>query len=391
MSAAFDHCPRRRPGGAISRSRSRASCRMVIVTALPVLRLAAGGAPPLGAVARRAARHRARRGGGEHAQHVRRARPRRADGAHAAPPAAGRRARRRARRSSSGSRSRRRRRSCSGSRAAPAAALGVASILFYVFVYTIWLKPRSVYNAVIGGAAGAAAPLIADAAVNGQRRAAGPAAVRDRVLLAAAARLGDRAVPQRRLRGRRHPDAARGGRRRAHAPPHGGLHARARARDARCRACSDCSARSISPRQSRSARGSCGRCVRLVRERSDAAARACSASRSSTSRCSTSRCSSTCCSAERRVDLSFLPSVNAALNLVSTVLLVRRPRSGSGAAGVAAHRRTMLSCVRGLEPVPARSTSRTRSGAASRTRPSTARACSACSTSRSCSATSRSR
>lgn len=50
---------------------------------------------------------------------------------------------------------------------APAAALGVASILFYVFVYTIWLKPRTAYNAVIGGAAGAAAPLIADAAVNG--------------------------------------------------------------------------------------------------------------------------------------------------------------------------------------------------------------------------------
>ena len=48
-----------------------------------------------------------------------------------------------------------------------AALLGVASILFYVFVYTIWLKPRSAYNAVIGGAAGAAAPLIADAAVNG--------------------------------------------------------------------------------------------------------------------------------------------------------------------------------------------------------------------------------
>jgi protoheme IX farnesyltransferase len=50
---------------------------------------------------------------------------------------------------------------------APAALLGVASILFYVFVYTIWLKPRTPYNAVIGGAAGAAAPLIADAAVNG--------------------------------------------------------------------------------------------------------------------------------------------------------------------------------------------------------------------------------
>jgi protoheme IX farnesyltransferase len=48
-----------------------------------------------------------------------------------------------------------------------AAALGVASILFYVFVYTVWLKPRTPLNAVIGGAAGAAAPLIADAAVSG--------------------------------------------------------------------------------------------------------------------------------------------------------------------------------------------------------------------------------
>jgi protoheme IX farnesyltransferase len=49
----------------------------------------------------------------------------------------------------------------------PAAGVGVASILFYVFVYTIWLKPRSAWNAVIGGAAGAAAPLIADVSVNG--------------------------------------------------------------------------------------------------------------------------------------------------------------------------------------------------------------------------------
>lgn len=56
---------------------------------------------------------------------------------------------------------------------AAAAWLGVASILFYVFVYTIWLKPRSAWNAVIGGAAGAAAPLIADAAVNGHVGAVG--------------------------------------------------------------------------------------------------------------------------------------------------------------------------------------------------------------------------
>ena len=56
---------------------------------------------------------------------------------------------------------------------AVAAGLGVASILFYVFVYTVWLKPRSSWNAVIGGAAGAAAPLIADAAVNGRVGATG--------------------------------------------------------------------------------------------------------------------------------------------------------------------------------------------------------------------------
>ena len=55
----------------------------------------------------------------------------------------------------------------------PAAGLGVASILFYIFVYTIWLKPRSSWNAVIGGAAGAAAPLIADVAVNGHIGPAG--------------------------------------------------------------------------------------------------------------------------------------------------------------------------------------------------------------------------
>jgi protoheme IX farnesyltransferase len=54
-----------------------------------------------------------------------------------------------------------------------AASLGVASILFYIFVYTVWIKPRSPLNAVIGGAAGAAAPLIADAAVNGHVGAAG--------------------------------------------------------------------------------------------------------------------------------------------------------------------------------------------------------------------------
>ncbi|MDP2316008.1 MAG: heme o synthase [Pseudomonadota bacterium] len=49
-----------------------------------------------------------------------------------------------------------------------AAAVGLATILFYVFVYTLWLKPRTPQNIVIGGAAGATAPLIAEAALTGQ-------------------------------------------------------------------------------------------------------------------------------------------------------------------------------------------------------------------------------
>ena len=49
-----------------------------------------------------------------------------------------------------------------------AAAVGVATILFYVFVYTLWLKPRTPQNIVIGGAAGATAPLIAEAALDGR-------------------------------------------------------------------------------------------------------------------------------------------------------------------------------------------------------------------------------
>lgn len=54
-----------------------------------------------------------------------------------------------------------------------AAALGLASILFYVFIYTIWAKPRSAWNVVVGGVAGAVSPLIADAALNGTIGAAG--------------------------------------------------------------------------------------------------------------------------------------------------------------------------------------------------------------------------
>jgi len=47
------------------------------------------------------------------------------------------------------------------------AVLAVSAMLFYVFVYTIWLKPRSPHNIVIGGAAGAVPVLVGWAAVTG--------------------------------------------------------------------------------------------------------------------------------------------------------------------------------------------------------------------------------
>lgn len=49
-----------------------------------------------------------------------------------------------------------------------AAYLAVAANFFYVVIYTMYLKRRTVQNIVIGGAAGAAGPLIGWAAVTGQ-------------------------------------------------------------------------------------------------------------------------------------------------------------------------------------------------------------------------------
>ena len=48
-----------------------------------------------------------------------------------------------------------------------AAAVLALSILFYVLVYTVWLKRRTAQNIVIGGAAGAFPPLIGWAAATG--------------------------------------------------------------------------------------------------------------------------------------------------------------------------------------------------------------------------------
>jgi len=47
------------------------------------------------------------------------------------------------------------------------AVLAVSAMLFYVFVYTIWLKPRTPQNIVIGGAAGAVPVLVGWASVTG--------------------------------------------------------------------------------------------------------------------------------------------------------------------------------------------------------------------------------
>ncbi|HET9846952.1 MAG TPA: heme o synthase [Candidatus Dormibacteraeota bacterium] len=46
-----------------------------------------------------------------------------------------------------------------------AATLAISGLLFYVFVYTLWLKRTTVQNIVIGGAAGAVPPLVGWAAV----------------------------------------------------------------------------------------------------------------------------------------------------------------------------------------------------------------------------------
>ncbi len=52
------------------------------------------------------------------------------------------------------------------------ASLAVSGILFYVFIYTLWLKRTTVENIVIGGAAGAVPPLCGWAAVTNSLDAA---------------------------------------------------------------------------------------------------------------------------------------------------------------------------------------------------------------------------
>ncbi len=53
------------------------------------------------------------------------------------------------------------------------ALISLAALGIYVFVYTLWLKPRTSFAVIVGGISGAIAPLIADAAVDGRIGLAG--------------------------------------------------------------------------------------------------------------------------------------------------------------------------------------------------------------------------
>ena len=91
------------------------------------------------------------------------------------------------------------------------AVLAVSATLFYVFVYTLWLKRTSNQNIVIGGAAGAVPVLVGWAAVTDTLAWAPGRAVRRHLHVDAAPLLGPGHQVQGRLRGGQRPDAAGGG------------------------------------------------------------------------------------------------------------------------------------------------------------------------------------
>ena len=101
--------------------------------------------------------------------------------------------------SSSGSPSRRSPSCCSRAANVLTAALALVGNLFYVLVYTQWLKRSTPQNIVIGGAAGAVPPLVGYAAATGNLEAAGAVALPDRLPLDASALLGARAADPARV------------------------------------------------------------------------------------------------------------------------------------------------------------------------------------------------
>ena len=86
-------------------------------------------------------------------------------------------------------------------------ALAVSATLFYVFVYTIWLKPRSLAEHRDRRRGGRGAGPRGLGRGHREPRGAGVGALRDRLLLDASPLLGPRTPVPRRLRRRRLPDA----------------------------------------------------------------------------------------------------------------------------------------------------------------------------------------
>ncbi len=104
------------------------------------------------------------------------------------------------------------------------ALLTFASLIGYAVVYTLWLKRATPQNIVIGGAAGAAPPVLGWAAVTNTVARACAAAVPDHLRLDAAAFLGAGHRAPRRLRQGGHPDAAGDARRGVHAAARAAVH-----------------------------------------------------------------------------------------------------------------------------------------------------------------------
>ena len=98
------------------------------------------------------------------------------------------------------------------------AVLAVSATLFYVFVYTLWLKRTSSQNIVIGGAAGAVPVLVGWAAVTEQPVVDPGGPVRHHLRVDPAALLGAGRQVQGRLPGGQRAHAAGGGHLQADGP-----------------------------------------------------------------------------------------------------------------------------------------------------------------------------
>ena len=161
------------------------------------------------------------------------------------------------------------------------AVLALTGLLGYVFVYTIWLKPLTPQNIVIGGAAGAVPPLVGWAAATGGLALEALYPVRDRLPLDAAALLGALAVDQGRLRAHRRADAAGGQGRGGDPAPDRRLHAGPRRLHAWSRSPPASSGASTRSPRSSWAPGSSSSPLRLLRARHAALRRcACTCPRS---------------------------------------------------------------------------------------------------------------